>query len=753
MAERLFEWLFKYRPLLYERGDLAFSTPPRWVLVLGATLACAATLTYLFARGRSGGVDRAVLAGLRIGLLALLLLLLARPVLLISTVVPQENYLGILVDDSRSMRIDDGESRAGFLQATVLDPTSELRESLSERFRLRVYRFSDVAERLVSDTLDYAGDRTRLGRALDHVRDELASLPVSGLVVVSDGADHSPGELDDALLRLQSARVPVFTVGVGSESFRRDIEVTRVTVPREALAGSAVAADVVLEHTGYDGRTVTVLAESEGRIVGTRDVRLGSDGSVTVQLDVTLDRPGPAVVRFRVPAEDGELVDRNNEREATLTVRDGPEKVLYFEGEPRHEVAFLRRAVAADSSLQVVVLQRSDDDRYLRLDVDAGDELAGGFPRSREELFSYRGLILGSIEASHFTHDQLEMIEEFVADRGGGLLMLGGRNAFAEGGWAGTPVAEALPVRLDRSLAADSLFHTELDVAVTREGRTHPMTRMPDSLVTPWEELPPLTAFNRLGPVKPGAVTLLSGTGAGIGNGQPVLAQQRYGRGRAAVFAVQDSWMWQMHADIPLEDETHERLWRQLVRWLVAGSPDAVVATAPAGNVVAGEPVELAGEVRDDRYGPVNHASVTAVVVAPSGARAEVPLEWGVGRDGEYRGRFVPREDGLHEVSVEARYDSVAVSTRTTGLQVGPSMEEYFGARMRRGLLERVAAETGGRFYAGGEVSNLPEDIAYTARGVTVVEENELWDMPAAFLAILVLLSAEWVYRRRRGLA
>jgi hypothetical protein len=80
-------------------------------------------------------------------------------------------------------------------------------------------------------------------------------------------------------------------------------------------------------------------------------------------------------------------------------------------------------------------------------------------------------------------------------------------------------------------------------------------------------------------------------------------------------------------------------------------------------------------------------------------------------------------------------------------------MEEYFGARMRRGLLERVAAETGGRFYAGGEVSNLPEDIAYTARGVTVVEEKELWDMPAAFLAILALMTTEWVLRRRKGMA
>lgn len=748
MAESLFELLFKYRPLLFERGEVAFTAPPLWVLAAGAALAAFAVATYLRARGRSGAGDRAALAVLRLGLLALVLVLLSRPVLLIPTIVPQQNYLAVLVDDSRSMRLDDGASRAGFIQETLLDPRSGLRRSLESRFRLRFYTFSGDARRLPEGASpEYGGSRTRLGRALDRVRDELASVPLSGIVLATDGADHAPDELDASLTRLRAAGLPVFALGVGAEDPARDLEVVSVSAPATVLAGSRTAADVVLEHRGFEGRTVRMQVEQEGRLVGTTDVRLGDDGATTVRVEFDAPEAGDRAFRFRVPVQEGERIDRNNEREALVRVRRGPEKILYFEGEPRHEVAFLRRAIAGDPTLQLVVLQRTDDERYLRLGVDSAAELMDGFPATREALFSYRGLILGSVEASHFSHGQLEMIAEFVERRGGGLLVLGGRRAFAEGGWAGTPVEPVLPVGLDAP-PADSLFMARVKVAPTRAAAAHPATRLAGDSLTPWESLPELTVFNRLGPPRPGAEALLVGASPTLGE-QTVLAHQRYGRGRAAVFAVQDSWMWRMHADIPLEDRTHQRLWRQLLRWLVAETPDAVAAELPAAPVAAGEAVDIRARVDGPEFQGVNGARVTARVTAPSGATAEVPLDWTLARDGEYAGRFTPEETGVHRVEV-----ATGAGGRAAGVVVaGPSMEEYFGARMRRPLLERVAAETGGRFYAASDLATLPEDIAYTARGVTVVEEKELWDMPAAFLLILLLLAGEWMFRRRKGLA
>ena len=181
-----------------------------------------------------------------------------------------------------------------------------------------------------------------------------------------------------------------------------------MTTPRTALKGTTLLVDVVIAQKGFDGEAVTLDVEDEGRIVSTQKVTLPTGGApATVPVRITVDEEGPRVLRFRVPALAGELVADNNQREALIDVRDRREKILYFEGEPRFELKFLRRAVTEDQNVEVVALQRTADNKYLRLGVDNADELVAGFPKTREELFAYRGLVLGSIEAGAFTGDQL----------------------------------------------------------------------------------------------------------------------------------------------------------------------------------------------------------------------------------------------------------------------------------------------------------------------------------------------------------
>jgi hypothetical protein len=252
--------------------------------------------------------------------------------------------------------------------------------------------------------------------------------------------------------------------------------------------------------------------------------------------------------------------------------------------------------------------------------------------------------------------------------------------------------------------------------------------------------------------VKPGASTLLTGRGDGIADGQVVLAHQRYGRGKALAFTVQDSWQWQMHADLSVEDPTHENLWRQLLRWLVSEVPDPVTVTTPTDRVAPGEPVALTAEVYDERFLRVNDAVVTARVKGPDRESFELPLEWTVEKDGEYRGQFTARGDGLYSIEVEARRGETALGTGTAHVSAGESPTEYYGAEMQAPLLQRIAEETGGRFYTASRAAGLAEDLSYTESGATVTEEKDLWDMPAIFILLIALLSAEWAYRRARGL-
>ena len=198
-----------------------------------------------------------------------------------------------------------------------------------------------------------------------------------------------------------------------------------------------------------------------------------------------------------------------------------------------------------------------------------------------------------------------------MSQRGGTLLALGGRAALAEGGYAGTPVAEVLPVMLNAPRADTGAAPIELAVRPTDGGadarRAPSCATATAANVARWDSLPPLTSVNRLGGLRPGATTLLVGR-AGDGRDaaeMPVLAFQRYGRGMGIVLGVQDTWLWRMHASIPLEDATHATLWRQTLRWMVEGVPDQVEIAAVPARVAPGEPVELRARVVDSTFAPV----------------------------------------------------------------------------------------------------------------------------------------------------
>ncbi len=762
LPERLFEFLFKYRPVVFERGEFALGAPwPVWVVLLApALIATLTVVSYTRARGKLSAWQRSLLVGMRFALLAVLLLCLSRPLLVLSTVVPQENFLGVLFDDSRSMQIAENDelSRSSFLAEHFGPEGSELLTGLADRFKLRFFGFSESVNRVAGfDQLGFSGTRTRLGPALERVASELSAVPLAGLVVFTDGADNSETQLSETILQLRGRGVPVHAVGLGSARFERDIEITRVEAPRFVLEGSSIAADVSLVHSGFGGLTVRLTVEDDGRLLSSQDVELPREGeTITSRVQFLASDVGPRVFEFRIVSPGTEQVAENNVREILVDVRTRPNRILYIEGEPRFEIGNLRRAVDADETIEVVYLIITAENKYYRLDVRDENEVVTGFPTSREELFQYSGIILGSVEASYFTHEQLEMIVDFVGDRGGGLLALGGRHSFAEGGYAGTPIDNVLPVVLPAPQSDDSLPAVFMvQVALTPFGRSFPIAQIaasPEESESRWPELPALSTVNPISEIKPGASTILTGATEDMED-LVVMASQRYGRGRSVAFTVQDSWLWQMHANIAADDETHETFWRQLLRWLVNASPERVEASVATERVGPGDSVEVLAEVVDSGYMSVNNAHVVASVTSPSGATTRVPMEWTVERDGEYRTSFAPGENGLYDVRVEVVRNGDSTGVSSTHVQVADPVEEYFGAEMQTALLERLAEETGGAFYTPETVASLPEDVRFTESGSTVYEELDLWDMPIVFLLLVTLVGAEWSLRRWGGLA
>ena len=242
-------------------------------------------------------------------------------------------------------------------------------------------------------------------------------------------------------------------------------------------------------------------------------------------------------------------------------------------------------------------------------------------------------MIFGNIEADFFTREQLELTSDFVAERGGGLLVLGARS-FDRQGLAGTALEQALPVdltdrRIDASRSPRRNVHRRSSPntpALTVDGLMHPATRLavsPDENRQKWAALPALASVAQVGGSRPGAQVLAVALTAG-GTPQPLIAAQRYGQGRSVVFAGEASWRWRMMR--PATDTSYETIWRQLARWITAGAqgPVTIGAMSPA---VPGITDRISVVVRDEDFRPVANAEVA---IADDGAeRREAAADGG----------------------------------------------------------------------------------------------------------------------------
>jgi hypothetical protein len=761
----MFEFLFKYPAQVFSRGTFVLVGGwPKWALVL-AIAAVAVALGWFIIRRSAGparvkGIKSAFVWLLQTALAAILLLMLWHPALSVATLRPQQNIVAVVVDDSGSMATDDsgyGSRRGAALH--VLN--SGLLDSLQKRFQVRLYKLSDQLQRIQKlDALNSSGQSTHIGDSLKQVLADASSLPIGAVVLLSDGADNSGGVDLDTISEIRRQRIPIHTVGFGREKMAHDIEISDVQIQQRALPESRLAAQVSFHQHGYSGAKAKITLKDGGKVLASRDVTLKADG--VEQSEAVLFNAGGAGVKTietQIDPLPNEENTKNNKVTRLVNVDQRKPKILYMEGEPRWEFKFLRRAVEDDQSIHLItVLRTTQNKNYVQ---DPGSEapfLKDGFPTKVEDLFGFDGIIIGSSEAAYFTPSQQQLIHDFVDRRGGGLLFLGGKDSLADGGYSRSLFNDLLPVTLPdkkgtfaRVYPDDSgALHNVSNVELTAAGRDSLITRLdedPEKNVERWKKLPYLMNFQIPGQPKPGAVVLVDG----VVNGShfPLLITENYGRGRTAVFATGGSWRWKML--LPHEDKTHSMFYTQLLRWLVSDTPRRVVASTPRQVISDESNIHLRAEVRDKTYLASGDATVSAHVLGPEGFAETVDMTPDPLEQGAYTADYTTPKPGSYLVEMVARHGDEELGRDVLTFRREDGVAENFRVEQNRELLEKLASETGGRYYRPDDAAKLGTDISYSEAGITVRETRDLWDMPAIFLLLLMLRSGEWLLRRKWG--
>jgi uncharacterized membrane protein len=746
----MFEFFFKYSRATYERAELVFASGwPVWLLV-ALTVAGAAVIGVTIWQRRAGlGVVRAAVLGtLQTALVAAVLVLLWRPALVTQTLRPQENSVAVLLDTSGSMLYGDGdESR---LQQAVDSLSDSALPALESQFEVNLFSFAgDLVELQSLEQVPAPGPVTHVGESLLNVLRGAQSGAVAAVVLVSDGADNS-ADFDQAkIAEIASFGVPIHTVGVGAETMPNDLELEDVQLPSVGLPGSTVSAQVSIRHSGaalaqlkvYDGEA----------ILASETIQLpGSAGVTTRWVDIDVGVAGVRDLKFALDALPGETNVVNNSRMRPMEVPEQRRHILYIEGEPRWEYKFIRRAIDENPAVRVASLLKTTPNKFYRQGVESPDELVNGFPTEELELFRYDALMIGSFEAAALTPAQHDMIREFVSRRGGSLLMLGGRRGITDGGWGPTSVAEVLPVRLPE-LDAPSFVREPAQAMLAPSGLLSAMTRLEaddEANQAAWEGLPSLADFQTLGELKPGAETLLEARFGG--DTRPLLVHQRYGAGNAYVLATGGTWRWQMQ--LPHQDQRHETFWRQFLQAAATTAPQPVTLTSDRVFYGDESTVLLRAEVRDKSYQPASSAAVTLEVSDGMGPPTTVDMTPVAGERGVYEAAYETTHTGVFRFEAVATTPGEAETPEELGrarfaVRRDDGVIEHYRVAQNRPLLERLAAATGGTYFAVGDVSRLPEAVSFSEAGSVERQVLDLWNIPLAFLLLLLLKSAEWLVR------
>jgi hypothetical protein len=755
----MFQFFFKYPIPVFSKGQFVLlGAWPGWVLLLLMVASTAGLALLIWSRlpqaapniskWRAGAVW--LLQSL---LIATVLVLLWQPAITVAELAPQQNVIAVVLDDSRSMAIADSSGKLTREAAAEKSLEDGVLAGLRKKFQVRLYRLdSRVTRAAATAEIQPTAPSTHINDGLRQLVTETSDLPVGAVVLLSDGSENSldgSGDLDlETIHALRNRRLPVHTVGFGKEQAAHDVELNDVRVTSRAMAGSRIPATVTFHQRGYAGSKAILAIRDGDKTLDSREITLGADGAT--QVETVFFGPGDAGVKslhFSLGPLANEENLANNAVTRLLGVTDDKRRILYVEGEPRWEYKFIRRAEDDDKIVQVASMLRTTENKIYRQGISDPKELENGFPVRPEDLFGYQGIILGSVEAGYFTPLQQELLREFVDRRGGGLLFLGGRFALGDGGWGGSSLVDLLPTYLPSSR---STFHRDpATVELTAAGSDSPITRLmddPAKNIDRWKKLTYLMDYQEAGTAKPGAAVLIQMTGP---RKLPLLVTQNYGRGRTAVMATSGTWRWQMSQ--PLGDPAHDLFWQQLLRWLVLDSPGQVVVTAANHTLMDDGHIELSANVRDKEYMPAPDAKVTAHLIGPNGISVMLDMTPAADNPGVFHAAWTADKPGSYLAEVTAQKGSEELGSDTYPFERIDGVAENFHTFQNRELLEKLATETGGRYWRADELSRLPNEISYSDAGISVRDIKELWNMPVVFLWLLLLMAAEWLLRRKWG--
>ncbi len=635
--------------------------------------------------------------------------------------------------------------------------------------------------------LEPQGGETRIGQSVRQIINDERGAPISAVIVFSDGGQNAGIDISAAIKAAQEAKIPVYTVALGSAVRPTSVRVSDLVAPARAYPGDAFQVTGYLQSQGLNGRSVTVelsvLDAAKGKagngepgLEKTERVTLGGDSeTLPVRFDIPgLTTAGRRIVRLRIKPIPEVKDQTDSQREVEVDVVDRKSRVLLFAGGPSREYQFLRnmlrRSELAKSSETIVdVLLQSAGEGVSQ---DANQILAE-FPRSMKDLSQYDTIVAFDPDWRELDATQIELLEKWVAEESGGLIVIAG--PVYTDAWVQNPAMASIrslyPVEFNRrlSLLEEARYGSEQPwpLEFTREGLEAEFLWLDDNAAASreaWDSFKGVYGYYRVRGPKPAATVYAyySDPEAAIGDQKPVyFAGQFYGSGR--VFYMGSGEMWRLQA---MDDKYFDTFYTKLIRHVSQGR---LLRGSSLGNLmverdryVVGNTVVVRAQLMNAQHQPLDMPKVALHVTQRDGRPLLVPLAADPARKGMYSGQFTVTEEG--ECRLELENPDALAEPLTKRLQVFmPKLEQEHPQRNDKPLRE-LADGTGGRLYVGmaaaigpGTEKPLPLQLVDKTQETYVLgRKDRTWEehwMHALLALICGCLCTEWLVRRLCRLA
>ena len=628
------------------------------------------------------------------------------------------------------------------------------------------------------------GIETRLGDALQFVVEKEQGGPIAGITVFTDGNANAGIDFRAAIGAAQQAEIPVHLVGVGSAKRPANVRVVDVEAPARVYPGDMFTIRGFVQSYGMIGKGITARLASQ-KITGPNDtaetipideqiISAGQDGEVTtVEFQVTPDDLGRRkyIVEISGPADD--LDEADNRKSQQVEIVDRKNKVLLLAGGPTREYRFLRTMLFRDRDTTVdVILQSSPNGAS-----QESDRVLRDFPTTAEDLFDYDCIVAFDPDWSRFELPQVELLDRWVAEKAGGLILVAGPvhtpewTTLRRGGRATDILKGLYPVtffsRSATRLARGNVATDAFPIQMTPTGAQSRFLWLDDTAnrsLAAWQTFPGVFSVYPVRGLKPVASLLANADKPTNRSDQPsvFLAEQFYGAGR--VLYLGSGELWRLRIEDPnYFDQLYTKMVRHVSQGRLLRDSSRGVLMVGKDRCVLGETITVRASLTDSQFRPLQVDSVEADLLTPDGIRKPIKLNLvkDAPRDGTFAGQFSATREGDYRIELIVP-ESDDFDMLTSAVKVRVPELEIESPQRNDSVMNEIASATGGTYFAG--IGSLASNTASLANQL-IPQDQETY-LPGTpdrkfqqrlmgWLMALIcgVLSLEWLIRRLHRLA